>query len=79
MVLTLDGFESHYMSHKALLTLHNAKILVVKEFSHTSQALQPFDDRPALASKSHLATWLPAFREHVFDAPMSQHDLLVLI
>ena len=72
----MDGFEAHYMGYEALKMFHDAKILCVKEYSHTSHRLQPFDDRPAQRYKSSLGYWLPIVRS-VLDDTMDTVAILL--
>jgi hypothetical protein len=66
------------MCPEALKFFEDSRILVLKEYSHTSQAFQAFDDRPALQYKNSLAKWLPAFRQFVFETAMDQWQLLLV-
>ena len=63
VVLHLDGFKSHVMTHKAQQIFRDNKILVVKENAHSSQVNQAFDQAPAKQGKSELRRWLPVVRD----------------
>jgi hypothetical protein len=57
VVLHLDGFKAHVMTHAAQATFRRHQILVVKENSDSSQVNQAFDQDPAKTAKSENRRW----------------------